>query len=129
MSAASTFGQIVMPNASAYCASKAAVIALCKTAAKENKEIRVNCVAPGKSKTYGRGLNPHFNIYLLLRGSVYTPMSAGHDPKRVKSGVMANAQKRLGSAEEVGKVISFLLSDDASFVTGAVYNVDGGWIY
>jgi NAD(P)-dependent dehydrogenase (short-subunit alcohol dehydrogenase family) len=56
-------------------------------------------------------------------------MSADHDPKRVESGIMANAQKRLGIASEVAKVIGFLLSDEASFVTGAVYNVDGGWVY
>lgn len=56
-------------------------------------------------------------------------MSEHHDPKRVESGVLANAQKRLGTADEVAKVIAFLISDDSSFVTGAVYNVDGGWIY
>lgn len=58
-----------------------------------------------------------------------TPMSEDHDPKRVESGIMANTQKRLGSANEVAKVIAFLISDDASFVIGAVYNVDGSWIY
>ncbi|OJJ42153.1 hypothetical protein ASPZODRAFT_125997 [Penicilliopsis zonata CBS 506.65] len=108
VSAASTFGQIAMPNCSAYCASKAAVIALSKSAAKENQHVRINCVAPG---------------------TVLTPMSADHDPKRVEAGIMANAQKRLGAAEEVAKVIAFLVSDESSFVTGAVYNVDGGWIY
>lgn len=56
-------------------------------------------------------------------------MSADHDPKRVEVGIMANAQKRIGSADEVAKVIAFLLSDESSFVSGAVYNVDGGWVY
>ncbi|KAF5012215.1 hypothetical protein FDECE_1731 [Fusarium decemcellulare] len=124
VSAASTFGQISMPNCSSYCASKAAVIAFSKSAAKENKEVRVNCVSPDMCRSReSRPLND------VRAGTVLTPMSEDHDPKRVESGVMANAQKRLGSASEVAKVIAFLISDDASFVTGAVYNVDGGWIY
>lgn len=48
MNAASAFGQMGAPGVSPYCASKAAVIGLSRTAAKENKEIRVNCVSPGK---------------------------------------------------------------------------------
>lgn len=47
MNAASAFGQMGAPGVSPYCASKAAVIGLSRTAAKENKEIRVNCVSPG----------------------------------------------------------------------------------
>lgn len=47
VSAASVFGQFGAPGNAAYCASKAAVIGLMRTAAKENQHIRINCVSPG----------------------------------------------------------------------------------
>ncbi|KAE8366747.1 hypothetical protein BDV27DRAFT_170538 [Aspergillus caelatus] len=107
VSAASAFGQMGSPAVAPYCASKAAVIGLTRTAAKENQHIRVNCVAPG---------------------SVNTPMSQGENPEDVKRGLQATVQKRRAEASEIATVIVHLLSDEASFVTGTVYNVDGGWL-
>lgn len=46
--AASVFGQMSSPGVAGYCASKAAVIGLVRTAAKENPHVRMNCVSPGK---------------------------------------------------------------------------------
>lgn len=63
-----------------------------------------------------------------FEGSVNTPLSQGEDPEDVRRGLQNTVLKRRAEPTEIATVISFLLSGEASFVTGAVYNIDGGWI-
>lgn len=92
----------------AYEASKGGVNQLVRASAIELAPfgIRVNAVAPGRIET-------------ALTNS---------DPKHqatVKSRIPMN---RYGSAREVAQLIRFLNSDDASYITGSIYSVDGGWL-
>ena len=92
-----------------YSASKAGVIGLTKALAKElaPSNIRVNCVAPGVIKT---DMLSSFTAEELEQLRVDTPLS------------------RLGTPEDIAKAVYFLSSDDASFITGQVLSVDGGFI-
>ncbi|QMU29170.1 SDR family NAD(P)-dependent oxidoreductase [Adhaeribacter radiodurans] len=105
----STSASISPPNASEYAASKAALNAVMKIAAVElaSQKVRVNAVSPGPVATEIMekiGLKQDLEEQLLST----IPLS------------------RMGKPEEVAKLITFLLSEDASFITGAEYLVDGG---
>jgi len=101
-------------HASAYCASKAGLDGLTKAAAIElaPHAIRVNDVAPGDIDT---GASHDIAANSQRRGATgryirYTPLG------------------RRGQAHEVGQVVTFLASEAASFVTGATWLVDGGFL-
>ena len=110
----SILGYRTVGERAAYSSSKGAIDTLTRSMAydlaKEN--IRVNCVVPGAIDTP------------LLRGSI----NGSPDPAETERFLGAKSVfNRLGTAEEVANVMYFLASDEASFVTGAAYFVDGGW--
>jgi NAD(P)-dependent dehydrogenase (short-subunit alcohol dehydrogenase family) len=102
-----------MPNTAVYAASKAALNALTRAAAYElaPRGIRVNSVNPGPVNTaiFGKLGMPEEAINAFA--------SAMQDRIPLK---------RFGEPEEVANLVSFLASDEASFITGAEYNIDGG---
>jgi len=104
---ASVAGKDGNPNASAYSASKAAVIGLTKSLGKELADtgIRVNCVTPAAVKTaIFEQMTPEHIAFMLSR----IPLG------------------RFGTVEEVAALVGWLCTDDCSFSTGAVFDLSGG---
>lgn len=92
-----------------YSASKAGIIGFTKSLAKEvaSRNILVNAIAPGFIETDMTG---------VLK-------------EEIKNEIAKNIpMKRMGSTQEVAKVVKFLTSDDSSYITGQVINVDGGMV-
>jgi len=104
---ASVAGIIGNPGQANYSASKAGLMALTKSAAREfaSRAICINAVAPGFVKT---------------------DMAGGVDPKTLEAAVGAIPFKRMGEAREIADVVAFLSSDLAKYITGQVIVVDGG---
>ena len=113
---ASVAGDIGFPHLAHYVASKHAVCGLVKTASLEfgGANIRVNAVAPG----------PIDNRMMQSIGEQLAPDAAAAVRKDIESSV---ALGRYGANEEVANLALFLASDEASYCTGGVYFVDGGY--
>jgi NAD(P)-dependent dehydrogenase (short-subunit alcohol dehydrogenase family) len=107
---ASTLGVVAAPNRAAYTASKHAVVGLTKEMALElaEKGVRVNAVGPGVTRT------------AMTESYFANPILT----QRVRA---VHAMARWAEPSEIAKAILFLASDEASFCTGSVLMVDGGW--
>ncbi|QDF75794.1 MULTISPECIES: SDR family NAD(P)-dependent oxidoreductase [Shewanella] len=110
---ASIAGLNGMPWAGTYAATKHAVVGLTKSAALDHaaQGIRINGVAPGATKT-----------------DIIAKQLDGSDENYNEEVISAmHPMNRLGKPEEIANGIAWLLSDEASFVTGHILNIDGGF--
>jgi len=116
---ASWNGKVGVPLFGGYCASKFAVIGLTQALAREvaSHGIRVNAVCPGivaetAMRTEIERISPKFNIPPSAERAATIPL------------------KRLAVAEDIARVVAFLLSEDSGYMTGQAINVTGGlWMH
>ena len=107
----SVVGQMGNPGQANYAASKAGIIGFTKAVARElaSRNVTVNAVSPG---------------------FIVTAMTADLDEKAREHLLQQIPMQRLGSPEEVAAAVTFLLGDEAAYVTGQVLNCDGGmWMH
>jgi NAD(P)-dependent dehydrogenase (short-subunit alcohol dehydrogenase family) len=112
---ASIAGLMGSPHIAVYSASKHAVIGLTKSVAWEcsGTGVRINCVCPGM-------------IDSRMLSAIIQGRSGGNAPPPMDKIVERIPARRLGLASEVASIVAFLASDEASYVSGSAYTVDGG---
>jgi NAD(P)-dependent dehydrogenase (short-subunit alcohol dehydrogenase family) len=112
---ASVAGQVGIRQRFAYCTSKGAVIAMTRQIAVEYpKTLRVNAICPGTVET------PFVEGYL----------DKFHKDTKEQTRAELRARQpigRLGQPEEIASLVRYLASDEAAFISGACFAIDGGW--
>jgi NAD(P)-dependent dehydrogenase (short-subunit alcohol dehydrogenase family) len=111
---ASIGGVLGVRDRLAYCTSKFAVVGITKTMALDHAMdgIRVNCICPGRVET----------PFVQARLAEYP------DPQKACAEMAATqAVGRMGTPNEIAAAALYLASDEAAFVTGAAFLIDGGW--
>jgi NAD(P)-dependent dehydrogenase (short-subunit alcohol dehydrogenase family) len=113
---ASNFGLVGVPELTAYCAGKAAVIGMARSLAGEfgHLGVNVNALCPGATKTH---INVHFrsNEELQVNWRRMTPLRM-------------DGEEYIAEPRDIANAALYLASDEARFMTGATLVVDGGWI-
>jgi NAD(P)-dependent dehydrogenase (short-subunit alcohol dehydrogenase family) len=112
---ASVAGLVGIKQRFAYCTTKGAVVAMTRQIAVEYpKTLRVNAICPGTVET------PFVEGYL----------EKFHKENKEEVRAELRARQpigRLGRPEEVASMVRYLASDEAAFITGSLFNIDGGW--
>ena len=102
-----------IPNRLAYSATKAAILGLTKSLAADyvSQGVRVNAICPGTVES----------------PSLHARINAANDPKAaMQNFIDRQPVGRLGQPSEMAEVVAFLLSDNAAYVTGTHFVLDGG---
>lgn len=110
LNTSSVGGMIAAPGIGPYCASKHAIVGLSRSAAPDHGRagIRINVLAPGSVRTE------------ILTGWL-------SDDGALAAMAEGTPQGRIAEPEEIAPIVSWLLSDASSFMTGAVVTADGGY--
>jgi NAD(P)-dependent dehydrogenase (short-subunit alcohol dehydrogenase family) len=108
--------KVALPDRFAYGMTKGAVLAMTLSAARDfvGKGIRCNCVCPARVHT------PFVDGFLAKNYS-------GKEAEMFARLSAAQPIGRMGTPEEIASLVAFLCSDEASFITGSAYDIDGGF--